>query len=47
MGSKYGARECSGTVDWGLIYFDIYKDGYSWTPKVIRGTSEVAKSVKL
>ena len=29
-GSKFGARQCSGVVDIGLIYFDIDKDGYEW-----------------
>jgi len=26
MGSKYGAKICSGLVHWGLIWFDIYDE---------------------
>ena len=30
-GSKYGVRQCSGTVDWGVVSFDVYEDGrYTW-----------------
>lgn len=25
--TKYGARECEGTVDWGIVVFDIAADG--------------------
>ena len=28
MGTKFGARKCSGIVDWGVTYFDVDKDGY-------------------
>jgi len=29
--TRYGARRMSGTVDWGLVYFDVYEDGsYLW-----------------
>jgi hypothetical protein len=27
MGTRYGARRCSGTVDWGVLGFDIDKHG--------------------
>jgi len=27
FGSIYGVRQCSGTVDYGFIWFDIYSDG--------------------
>ena len=30
-GSKYGGRKCTGTVDVGLVYFDVKgKDDYTW-----------------
>ena len=30
-GSKYGVRQCSGVVDFGLVHFDIDEHGgYSW-----------------
>jgi len=32
-GSKFGARECEGIVDIGMVVFDIYKNGeYTWKP---------------
>lgn len=30
LGTKFGGRQCEGTVDWGLTYFDVYPDG-SWS----------------
>jgi len=38
--SGYGARECTGKVDWGITVFDVAPDGsYSWSTdiKVIQG----------
>lgn len=36
-GSKYGARVCSGTVDFGLISFTVTgKDDYTWRAHVAR-----------
>jgi hypothetical protein len=36
-GSKYGARVCSGTVDFGFVHFDITnKDNYTWTPHILK-----------
>lgn len=30
-GSKYGTRQCSGTVDFGLVHFDVNPSGsYEW-----------------
>lgn len=43
MGSKYGARQCSGTVDFGVIIIDIYEDGhYTWNPQFIIGQTQQA-----
>lgn len=31
MGTKFGSRECSGHVDYGLVHFDVERDGsYTW-----------------
>lgn len=27
MGTKYGGRQCEGTVDWGLVCLDVEKNG--------------------
>jgi predicted MPP superfamily phosphohydrolase len=39
IGSKYGARRCSGTVDFGVVKFNVDKTGaYTWQAK----TKEIA-----
>ena len=31
LGSRYGARQCSGIVNWGMTVFDVEESGeYSW-----------------
>jgi len=34
--TKYGARQCIGTVDWGLIWFDVHRNGSYVAHKEIR-----------
>jgi len=37
FGSKFGERQCSGTVDVGFIYFDIEDRGvYTWTKCILK-----------
>ena len=48
QGSKFGARICSGTVHFGIVWFDCYDDGgYTWSWKVIRVQSQKRKAVEL
>jgi hypothetical protein len=48
MGSKFGARECSGIVDFGMIFFDIYEDGtFTWTCDKVVGEVQRAKALVL
>ena len=48
MGSRYGSRQCSGTVDWGLIYFKIDSNGdYDWFPHIHRITAQKAQVVEV
>ncbi len=48
MGSKFGAKICEGTVDFGLIYFDIQKNGnYSWGWDTVRVKEQKATALKL
>jgi len=48
FGSKYGSRECSGTIDMGILVFDVYDNGeIKWHKRTIRGKSQVAKVEKL
>lgn len=48
MGSKFGARQCSGIVDFGFIVFEIEDDGtYRWFPEVLECRAQAAKVVNL
>ena len=44
FGSKYGSRECSGTIDMGILVFDVYDNGeIKWTVRKLTGKSQRAK----
>ena len=46
MGSKFGARKCSGLVDFGFIFFEIHgKNKYQWYPFIIPIKAQKAKVV--
>lgn len=48
MGSKFGARRCSGTVDFGFIHFDVDEHGgYTWDYHIAELASQVAKPIKV
>jgi len=48
MGSKYGARRCSGHVDFGLLSFNINnKGGYVWQAHIADVRAQKSKSLKL
>jgi hypothetical protein len=41
QGTKFGSRQCSGVVDFGLVWFDCYEDGsYTWSWSVLRAESQ-------
>jgi hypothetical protein len=41
LGSRYGARQCSGVVHFGMVHFDCMEDGtYSWSPHLLRAISQ-------
>jgi hypothetical protein len=46
-GSKYGARRCSGVVDYGFLIFDTNKRGYSWRAELAHLESEVAVPIRV
>lgn len=47
-GTKFGARRCSGTVDFGLVHFDVTKGGsFSWTAHIAKLQSQQAKTLSL
>jgi hypothetical protein len=48
MGTKYGARYCSGTVHWGLTIFDVADDGsFQWDQSVVNINSQKIEAIKL
>lgn len=48
FGSKFGSRQCSGTVDIGFVIFDIDEKGeYTWKPEKVLGTTQVARAERL
>lgn len=48
MGSKFGARQCSGTVNFGFLVFEVEDDGsYRWYPEVLECRAQAAQVVNL
>jgi hypothetical protein len=47
LGSKYGARRCSGTVDYGFVVFNVNKEGYTWNPVLADIKAQQSTVVKL
>ena len=48
MGSKYGAKECEGLIDWGMVLFEVEDDGsYRWHPFIHRIKEQATKAVKI
>lgn len=48
-GTKFGSRECSGLVHWGLMHFDIDRDGnvVNWDKHIIKLEEQTAKTCKV
>lgn len=45
FGSKYGSKECSGTIDIGILVFDVYNDGgIVWHKRILTGETQQAKA---
>jgi len=48
LGSKYGARQCAGTVDCGFVYFDCYEKGeFTWGATLLGAESQKRITYKL
>ena len=46
-GTKYGVRQCSGTVHWGLTHFDIDENGgYTWQSHLVRLKAQQSKAIR-
>ncbi len=47
FGSKFGVRQCSGLVHYGLVHFDVQDDGsYTWMPHLLKIRSARPRAVK-
>ena len=48
MGTKFGSRQCSGRIDYGLIHFDIESDGsYTWQVHIAKLQRQRAQTLVL
>ena len=49
MGTKFGARQCSGLVHWGVTTFDVSSDGKDcdWHAHTVRIKTQVAHTTKV
>jgi len=47
MGTRYGARRCSGLVDWGITVFEVDKGQFDWHCETVTIQAQKAKVVKL
>jgi hypothetical protein len=48
QGSKFGARICSGTVHFGIVWFDCFDNGsFAWSRDITRVTSQKREAEKL
>jgi len=48
MGSRFGQRRCSRTVDWGLVWLDVRgKHDYDFNPEIVRFNEQRAKVLKI
>ena len=45
--TKYGGRICSGTVDWGVIVFEVDDGEFDWTAHLVNLKANKVKAVKL
>lgn len=47
-GSKFGARQCSGLVDFGFVVMEFdAKGGYTWFPHIVRVQEQRTKAIRL
>lgn len=47
FGSRYGARRCTGIVDFGFLVFDVHKNDYSWYKHIAKLEQQKATITKL
>jgi hypothetical protein len=47
FGSRYGARRCTGLVDFGFVTFQVNKGTYTWQPIIAKLEEQKAPMIKL
>lgn len=47
FGSRYGARRCTGLVDFGFVIFTVNKGTYTWQPIIAKLAEQKAPMLKL
>ena len=47
MGNRYGSRQCTGVVNFGLIIIDVHQEGIQWKVCLDHGSSHKTKSIIL
>lgn len=48
MGSKFGSRKCSGTVDWGILIINVDNKGnFCWTADLVKLETQKATAIKI
>jgi len=45
--TKYGGKACSGTVDWGVVVFEVEDGEFDWTAHLVNLKSNKVKAIKL
>lgn len=45
--TKYGARRCSGTINWGLVAFEVNGSNFSFTPEIYNLNSTRKQVIKI
>jgi hypothetical protein len=47
MGTRFGARQCSGIVDFGFVHFDVEDNGeFTWQAHIAKIKAQKARAVK-
>lgn len=45
-GSKYGERQCSGVVHFGITHFDVKNGGYDWKAQTLKFRQAAAEPIR-
>lgn len=45
--TKYGARRCSGTINWGIVAFNVKGNNFSFTPEIFNLSSTKKQVIQI